>query len=299
METRQLGSTDILVSRLGVGLSEIGYAAVEDGRASEVLNIALDNGINFLDTAACYNISEELVGRTVAHRRGEYFLATKAGHVAGGYEGEAWTAQTIRDSIDRSLKRMKTDYVDLVQLHSCSREILMRGEVIEAVQQAQQEGKARYIGYSGDNEAALWAVESGHFATLQTSFNLVDQKARFKLFPRASAQGMGVIVKRPIANSAWGATSSPSAYAEQYFARAKAMAAIGELEGAPANRILLALGFTFAHPEVDVAIVGTKTPKYMQANVAMVNNQLGISEAVINALHQRFESVSQDWPQLT
>ena len=104
-----------------------------------------------------------------------------------------------------------------------------RGEVIQALQQAQQEGKTRYIGYSGDNDAAEWAVESGLFDTLQTSFNLVDQKARFGLFDKAKAQGVGIITKRPIANGAWGAEASPSAYADPYFERAQEMTAKGEL----------------------------------------------------------------------
>ena len=299
MEKRQFGQTDMYVSRLGVGLSEIGFAAVEDAKAAEVLNIALDNGINFLDTSACYNISEELVGRTVAKRRSDYYLATKAGHVAGGYEGEEWTAKTIRDSIDRSLKRMNTDYLDLVQLHSCSLEVLKRGEAIGALQAAQQEGKTRYIGYSGDNDAAMWAVESGLFDSLQTSFNLVEQKARYGLFDKAKEKGMGIIIKRPIANSAWGADSSPSGYADEYFKRAKAMCEMGELPNEPDNRILLALGFSFAHDAVDVAIVGTKTPKYMRANIEMVNEELPIDGETVKALHERYDAVGGDWQQLT
>lgn len=299
MEKRQLGNTDMLVSRLGVGLSEIGFAAVDDARASEVLNIALDNGVNFLDTSACYNISEELVGRTVADRRGEYYLATKAGHISGGYEGEPWSAQTIRDSIDRSLKRMKTDYLDLVQLHSCSLAVLKQGEAIEAVQAAQKEGKVRYIGYSGDNEAAEWALQSGVFSTLQTSFNLVEQKARHTLFDTAKANKVGIITKRPIANSAWGAKTSPSDYADTYFERARAMQALGAVANEPENRILLALGFTFAHGAVDVAIVGTKTPKYMKANIDMVNHDLPIDEELVAELQRRFDALGQNWEQMT
>ena len=298
MEKHQLGQTDMNVTRLGVGLSEIGRGT-EKERASEVLNLALDGGINFLDTSACYGSSEELVGYAVSNRRDEYYLATKAGHVAGGYEGEAWTAKTISDSIKRSLKRMKTEYVDLIQLHSCGVEVLERGEAIEAVQRAKQEGKTRYIGYSGDNDAALWAVESGLFDTLQTSFNLVEQKARFELFDKAKEKGMGVIIKRPIANGAWGAEQSPSDYAKTYFERAKQMREQGEVPEAPDNRILLALGFTFAHDAVDVAIVGTKTPKYMRSNIDMVNNDLPISDAAVAALHKRFEKVGRDWEQQT
>ena len=299
MDKKRLGNTDMHVSRLGFGLSEIGSAELTDKEAAEVLNIALDGGVNFLDTAACYNVSEELIGRTVSGRRGDYYLATKAGHVTGGYEGEAWTAKTITDSIERSLKRLETDHLDLVQLHSCGVNILERGEAVGALQQAQQEGKTRYIGYSGDNDAAAWAVESGLFDTLQTSFNLVDQKARFGLFDRAKAQGMGVITKRPIANGAWGAEASPSAYADPYFERAQEMMAGGDLPGAPGDRILLALGFTFLHDAVDVVIVGTKTPKYMRANIGLVKTQLPISEEAVTELHHRFEAVGREWPQLT
>jgi aryl-alcohol dehydrogenase-like predicted oxidoreductase len=297
MEKRQLGKTDMHVTRLGVGLSEIG-SGVSEGIASDVLNTALDAGINFLDTAECYNQSEELVGKAVSHRRSNFFLATKTGHVSGGYDGQEWTAKTVRDSIDRSLKRMKTDYVDLVQLHSCSVDILKKGEVTQVLQEAKQAGKTRYIGYSGDNAPALWAVESGLFDTLQTSFNLVDQKARVELFEKAKAKGMGIIVKRPIANGAWGAKSSPSGYARGYFERSQKMLALGNLPQAPDDRILLALGFTLAHEVVDVAIVGTKTPAYMQRNVEMLG-ELPIFDAAIAELHKRFEKLGKDWSQLT
>ena len=298
MDKRQLGKTDMHVTRLGVGLSEIGFGRVEEQTAADVLNTALDAGINFLDTAECYDVSEELVGKAVSHRRKDFFLATKTGHVAGGYVGEEWTAKTVRDSIDRSLKRMKTDYVDLVQLHSCSVEILEKGDVINVLQEAKQAGKTRYIGYSGDNAAATWAVESGLFDTMQTSFNLADQKARMGLFAKAKAKGMGIIVKRPIANGAWGAKASPSSYANSYFERSQKMLALGDIPEAPDNRILMALGFTLAHDEVDVAIVGTKTPKYMQGNVEMIK-QLPISKTAISELYRRFEKLGKNWMQLT
>lgn len=299
MEKRTLGRTGLEISRLGVGLAEIGFNRLDAAEAGRVLNLALDSGITFLDTAACYDISEELIGQTVAHRRDEYVLATKCGHVTGGYTGEAWTAQTVTDSIDRSLRRLQTDHLDLVQLHSCGVDVLEKGEVIEALKAAQQAGKTRFIGYSGDNEPAAWAVQSGHFDTLQTSFNLTDQRARLNLFAPAKAQNMGVIVKRPIANGAWGAASSPSDYADQYFARAQAMMKAGPIDAAPENRILAALGFTLSHPEVDTAIVGTRNPDHMRANIEMVENQLPISPAVVNELHRRFEALDDDWRQLT
>jgi len=300
MEMTVLGRTGLKVSRLGAGLSEIGeqmtLADIEE--AAAVLNAALDSRINFLDTAACYGISEELIGRTIAHRRDEYILATKCGHVTGGYVGQPWTAQTITESIERSLMRMKTDYLDLVQLHSCDVAVLERGEATEALLKAKEAGKTRFVGYSGDNEAARWAVESGLFDTLQTSFNLVDQHARTRLFPLAEARGMGVIIKRPIANGAWGVEHSPSAYASEYFQRARAMARMGPVPGAPEDRILLALGFVLAHPEVDTAIVGTRNPMHMLANVELVEKRLPVPAAAVEELHRRFDQVGQGWVQL-
>ena len=150
MQKVQFGSTGFETSRLGVGLSEIGSFELSDqAQATNVLNTALDNGINFLDTSACYGISEELVGNGVSQRRDDYFLATKAGHVARGYEGEAWTFQTVVDSIDRSLRLLQTDHVDVVQLHSCDIDVLEKGDAIRALQEAQQAGKTSFIGYSG------------------------------------------------------------------------------------------------------------------------------------------------------
>jgi aryl-alcohol dehydrogenase-like predicted oxidoreductase len=288
MEIRELGRTGLKVSRLGVGLAEMGRLSLaEAATAGRLLNAALDGGINFLDTAACYGNSEELIGQTVAGRRDEYVLATKAGHVTGDYQGQAWTAETIRDSIERSLARMKTDHVDLVQLHSCDVAILERGEVIHALLDAKQAGKTHFIGYSGDNEAARWAIESGQFDTLQTSFNLVDQGPRVELLPMAQERGMGVIIKRPIANAVWGAGSGSGRQA--YRERAASMADLGPIPGAPENAIALALGFTLAHGEVDTAIVGTRNPEHMVGNIALVEGALPIAEAVVEELHRRFE----------
>ncbi len=301
MEMRRLGRTELTISRLGAGLAEIGFELTPEDvlQAGRVLNAALDMGVNFLDTAACYNISEELIGATVASRRQEFILATKAGHVAGDYTGEPWTAETVRHSIERSLTRMRTDYLDLVQLHSCEVDVLERGEVIQALLDARQAGKTRFIGYSGDNEAAAWAVESGIFDTLQTSFNLVEQKARYGLLQAAKAQDMGVIIKRPIANGAWGAPNSPSAYASQYWQRAQAMAALGPLPPeAPDNPILLALGFTLAHDEVDTAIVGTKNPDHLRGNIHWVEEELPLAPEVVEELHRRFDELGGDWEQL-
>ena len=145
MEMATLGNTSLKVSRLGLGLAEIGEEMTLDAlpQISQVLNTALDSGINFLDTAESYFDSEIMVGRAVAHRRDEYILATKCGHTTSGYSDQPWAAQTIENNIDRSLTRLKTDRVDLLQLHSCDVATLERGEAINALLKAKQEGKTR------------------------------------------------------------------------------------------------------------------------------------------------------------
>lgn len=294
MRMCMLGNTDLNVSRLGLGLAEIGFELGLKGerQVSRVLNEALDAGINFLDTAACYGDSEVLIGRSIAPRRDEFILATKAGHSTNDYPGESWTAETVSDSIERSLRRTKTDHLDLVQLHSCSLEVLQEGKVIQALLDAKQAGKTRYVGYSGDNEAALWAVKSGHFDTLQTSFNLVDQRARANLLPEAKARGLGIIAKRPIANMAWGTGgSAPSLYRR----RAQEMAEMGPIPEAPDDAILLSLGFTLAHSEIDTAIVGTKSPDHIRVNVEMVEHALPIAGKVVDELHRRYDALADEW----
>jgi len=298
MEKRKLGSTDLEVSRLGVGLAEIGSLGLDQvDTVARLLGTALDNGINFLDTAACYGNSEELIGKAVADRRDEFVLSTKAGHVAGDYGGRPWTGETVRDSIERSLARLRTDHLDAVLLHSCNIRILEEGDVIEALQEAKQAGKTRYIGYSGDNQSAGWAVESGLFDILETSYNLVDQRARTRLFPGAIDQGMGIIAKRPIANAAWGAETSPSSYADEYFRRAEIMQEEGAVPGAPDDLVLMALGFTLANQSVDTAIVGTSDPDHMQENIRMVEQELPIAEEAVQALKDRFYEFDSEWLQ--
>ena len=308
MQTVPFGKTAFNVSRLGIGLSEIGsqLSVSDQDQANDMINTALDNGINFLDTSACYGISELLIGRGVPERRDEYFLATKAGHVALGAEGDEWTYKVVSESIDRSLRLLQTDHVDLVQLHSCDVDVLEKGDVIRALQDAQEAGKTRFIGYSGDNEAAHWAVDSGLFATLQTSYNLVEQRARTTgLIEKATAQGMGTIIKRPIAGGVWG-KSRPEAgiddagrYNTPYLLRAKEIRSLGPIENEPDDGNHTALGFTLGDPNANVAIVGTTNPKHMATNIKQIENDLPIPESVINELKTRFEQLDKDWAQRT
>ncbi|HWN91529.1 MAG TPA: aldo/keto reductase, partial [Verrucomicrobiae bacterium] len=125
MERRRLGRTDMMVSVLGFGGSEIGYQRVSRRTVGRLLDGALDAGLNVIDTAECYEDSEELIGGAVSGRRREFYLFTKCGHGRGWGRGD-WRPTALLASIERSLKRLATDHLDLIQLHSCSREELRK-----------------------------------------------------------------------------------------------------------------------------------------------------------------------------
>src|SRR5207247_1891824 len=171
----------------------------------------------------CYENSEELIGKAVATRRREFYLFTKCGH-GGGWARSDWRAKPLHKSIERSLQRLATDHLDLIQLHSCSLAELKKGDVIAALEQARERGLTRYIGYSGDGEAAHYAIECGRFDTLQTSVSIADQEALDLTLPLARKREMGVIAKRPIANVAWRYTRRPESYYADYWMRLRKLA---------------------------------------------------------------------------
>jgi aryl-alcohol dehydrogenase-like predicted oxidoreductase len=269
METRQLGKTDMRVSVLGFGGAEIGFEEAAAATVTELLNSALDAGLNLIDTAECYLQSEELIGQAVSGRRKDFYLFSKCGH-PDNYSVEDWRPASLRSSIERSLKRLRTDHLDLIQLHSCSEEELRKGDVIRALEDARQKGHTRYIGYSGDGGAARYAIECGHFDTLQTSVSIADQEAMELTLPLAQQRQMGVIAKRPIANAAWRFTHEPdNSYHQPYWERLQKLS-YDFLRGDASQAVSIALRFTLSAPGVHTAIVGTKNPKRWRENAELL-----------------------------
>src|SRR5918999_3663495 len=123
MERRLLGKTDMQVSPLGFGGAEIGFEGATEETVERLLKSALDAGLNVIDTGECYEGSEELIGQTVSDRRSDYYLFTKCGHPRG-IGSEDWSPASLLTSIERSLRRLKTERLDLIQLHSCSETVL-------------------------------------------------------------------------------------------------------------------------------------------------------------------------------
>ncbi|MBI3630445.1 MAG: aldo/keto reductase [Candidatus Rokubacteria bacterium] len=267
MERRRLGGTDIVASVLGFGGSEIGYQRVGARTVARLLGSALDAGLNVIDTAECYADSEALIGRAIGARRREFYLFTKCWH-ARGWSRPDWRSASLFASIERSLRRLETDYLDLIQLHSCSLAELQKGDAIAALERARERGWARYIGYSGDGEAARYAVECGRFDTLQTSVNIADQEALDLTLPQARARPMGVIAKRPLANVAWRYARKPAeAYYQTYWSRLRTLD-YPFLRDASDTAVTTALRFTLGVPGVHTAIVGTTKPERWQQNAA-------------------------------
>jgi aryl-alcohol dehydrogenase-like predicted oxidoreductase len=200
---------------------------------------------------------------------------------------EDWRPDSLLRSIERSLRRLRTDRLDLVQLHSCSLQELQQGDVIGALEQARQRGHTRYIGYSGDGAAARYAVECGRFDTLQTSVSIADQEALDLTLPLARQRPVGVIAKRPIANAVWRYANRPdNSYYHAYWDRHRKLG-YDFLRGDPSAGVAVALRFTLSVPGVDTAIVGTTKPGRWRDNAELL--------AAGHLPHEEFERIRTRW----
>jgi aryl-alcohol dehydrogenase-like predicted oxidoreductase len=200
----------------------------------------------------------------------------------------------LEQSIDRSLKRLKTDHVDLVQLHSCGRDMLEQGDVIAVLQRARDAGKTRYIGYSGDRDAAVYAIECGAFDSLQTSISIADQEPLTLTVPKALERKMGVIAKRPIANAVWKNAENPGGYPEEYWKRLQALD-YAFLKKSMDEAVSVALRFTLGAPGVHTAIVGTKNPQRWVANARLLQEG-PLPQEQIEEIRARWSEVAAgDW----
>jgi aryl-alcohol dehydrogenase-like predicted oxidoreductase len=295
MEYRTLGRTGLRVSLLGFGAAEVGYDRASPTLVRSLLDQAIAAGMNVVDTAECYRDSETLVGKALAGRRDDVVLFTKCGH-ASEMEGEDWNRHVLERSIDRSLKRLRTDHVDILQLHSCSLDVLNRGDAIEVVEHARRAGKARFIGYSGDGTAAVQAIQSGRFDVLMTSINIVDQEAIDLTLPLAAEREMGIVVKRPMANVAWmtdrAEYGDTPVYRHSVTYNAPYVARLNELGYDFMSKeasVTLALRFTVGVRGVHSVIVGTTNESHLIQNIAAA---LGgpldpdLHEAVRNRWHR-------------
>ncbi len=290
MLTRPFGATGIMVSALGLGAGHIGDAGASEDEVGHLLNAAVDRGVTFIDTARGYGLSEERVGRHLAHRRKDFVLSTKGGYGADG--AADWTAESISSGIDQALARMRTDVVDVFFLHSCPRDVLARGDVPRALERAKEQGKVRVTAYSGENDALAFAVASS-FGAIQCSVNICDQRSLSAEVAAATARGMGVVAKRPIANAPWRFAERPAGdYCEPYWERLRAMG--GDALRAGGDWLDLALRFSAFAPGVSTAIVGTRSLVNLEAAARAVERG-PLDDATLARLRDAFRAHDANW----
>jgi len=272
METKQLGRTGLTVTRLGFGAMEIRGPRVWNGRpiadedAGRLLHAVLDAGINFIDTSYDYGRSEELIGRYISGRRSEFFLATKCGCtlVDRGDHDETphvWTRENLMHNIETSLRRMKTDYVDVLQLHGPTVQQTEEGGLIEALKDIQKSGKARWIGISSYLPHLPAYIRTGVFDTFQIPYSALE-RGHENLLADAAAAGAGVIVRGGVGRGEPGAGLGSEDKWKLWEA-----AKLDELRGEGESRTGFLLRFTLSHPALSTTIVGTMKPEHLAENV--------------------------------
>jgi aryl-alcohol dehydrogenase-like predicted oxidoreductase len=265
LDYRTYGNSGISVSSLSLGAMQLGHPDIDEKQAEQVLFSALDSGINLIDTAPGYHLSEQRIGKLIAHRRHEFILSTKLGYAVPGVPD--WTGDCITQGIDLALRTLQCEHLDIAHLHSCPRTTLEHSDVIDALERAKHAGKVRAIAYSGDNDALNYAISINRFDGFMASLNLFDQRIIDETLPKIS--GKGLLVKRPTANHPWRFENVPTGdYCEVYWHRWQAMH--------PNSHGLswgeFALRFALSFDKVSSAVIGTSSVKHLQESIAWANN---------------------------
>lgn len=284
---RRYGHTDIHIHPLGLGAAQIGDPSLDDADVGRMLHAALDAGINFYDTAPSYGISEQRIGRHLAHRRNEVVLSTKLGYGVPGVPD--WTGPCITAGVDQALRLLQTEHIDIAHLHSCPKSVLERGDVLDALEAAKRAGKVRAIAYSGENEDLAYAVACGRFDGFMASLNICDQRILSSQLP--AMQGKGFIAKRAVANHPWRFAERPVGdYCEEYWARWQAMG----LDNQGLEWGEISLRFALGAAGVSGAVVGTaKLPHLLHSLEWAAKGPLDADW--VAELHKAFATHDQGW----
>ena len=291
VEQRRFGDTELSVSVIGLGAGQIGVAEVSEAEVAEVLHGALDLGVTLIDTAPSYGLSEERIGRHLGGRRDEFVLSTKGGPSIGGQRD--WSPGSVVASIDQSLRRTRSERIDIFFLHSCPVDVLQRGDLQDALDEAVAAGKILVAGYSVDNEHLAFALDSGRFGAIETSISIADQWNLRNVVGRRS--DLGVIAKRPIANAPWRFAERPTGnYAELYWERLHEL----DLDPSGLDWAEFALRFTAHAPGVHSAITGTAKLAHLRRNVGAAS-QGPLPTAAREGIDRAWLRRGVSWPSST
>lgn len=273
MQTRRLGRTDLEVTQIGYGSMGIrgprtwGVRVVTDQEADRILHAVLDAGINFIDTSPDYGISEERIGRSLASRRSEFFLATKCGCVYTQHADHleidhVWERKIVEGNLELSLKRLRTDYVDLLQFHGGDAETLTKTGLIELLVGFRDQGLVRFIGVSTKLPNLPGLIELGVFDTFQVPYSCLAPE-HHELIAEAAAAGAGIIIRGGIAHGGPDADIQRPALNDVW-----TRAQLDQVLPAGMNRAELILRYTLSHPDCHTTIVGTCNHEHLAENLA-------------------------------
>ena len=271
MEMRSFGNTGLSVTVLGYGAMEL--RQVDEAQAERLLNAALDGDINFIDTSPDYGPSEDFIGRSVAHRWGEYLLATKCGcnvPLVGGDDAprHIWTSAQVRHNIEHSLRRLHTDYVDIWQVHSAEPDELAQSDVLETMLRIKEEGKVRHIAVSMSGRAAGYGYgqlrpyldgEWDDFEAIQVWYSALVRASEGAM-TEAAGRGKGMIIR--------GVVRSVEPWAS--LADATAKLGLDDLRATGESAAQFLLRFALAHPGLHTTIIGTKSLEHLADNIRSV-----------------------------
>jgi aryl-alcohol dehydrogenase-like predicted oxidoreductase len=209
IDFRPLGTSGLVVSKVGLGCNNFGRRiGLDEARA--VVDAALDEGVNLFDTADSYGDSEKILGELLEGRRDQVVIATKFGSDLRGANGPDWGAQAsrryIRRAVERSLRRLRTDWIDLYQLHRPDG-VTPIEETLAALTELLREGKVRYIGSSNLSgwqiSNADWVARTNgleRFISAQNNYSLLDRKVEIEVVPACEHHGLGVLPYFPLAS---------------------------------------------------------------------------------------------------
>lgn len=277
LERRKIPCMNEEVTFIGFGALEIGRdwglgsgketRRPDDEEAKYVLENVLDIGINLVDTASAYHRSEERIGKYISHRRKDYLLASKCGeHNDEPRTFYDFSYKAIKESIDRSLKLLKTDVIDIMQIHFGpeAKEVIDRGETVGAMKDARREGKIRFLGASIDGELATRCINSGDFEIMQMAYSLLDRtnEENIKL---ASKNGIGVFIRSGLAAGKLTARVIP--HLDEDFAGKEAVKKMLALVNNDGDMLAtLALEFLYRNKGISSVLVGSKKIEHIRSN---------------------------------
>jgi aryl-alcohol dehydrogenase-like predicted oxidoreductase len=296
MNYRKLGKTGFFVSEIGLGTWQVGGRWGEKFKienANEVLNKAIDAGINFIDTADVYNngLSEMAIGKLLRSRSEKIYVATKCGRRLNPHINEAYQPDVLRRFVEDSLKRMNLETIDIIQLHCPPSEVYYRPEIFELFDRLKGEGKILNLGVSVEKvEEALKAIEFSNVNTIQIIFNIFRQRPSELFFREASRKNVGIIVRVPLASGLLtGTYSKNTSFGEgdhrrnnrngEYFDKGETFSGIDYEMGLKAveelkaifpqfeNLSPVALNWILLHKEVSCVIPGASKPSQVESNL--------------------------------